>query len=113
MPVETARKLLPSGSIIGKTCNTLEQVKQAVAEDVHYVGLGPVYPTDTKKDASPAIGVRKIGTMLEILGGTSTKAVVIGKYSPIFLCRYCRQSAGPQGVSSPRTLSGFSLALDP
>ena len=45
MPVADARRLLPPGSIIGKTCNTVEEVKIAVQEGVDYVGIGPVWGT--------------------------------------------------------------------
>lgn len=78
MPVPIARALLPPGSIIGKTCNTPEHVRVAVAEGADYVGLGPVWGTKTKKVSSPVVGPKGIGEMLEVLDGTDVKAVAIG-----------------------------------
>jgi thiamine-phosphate diphosphorylase/hydroxyethylthiazole kinase len=44
MPVEMARKLLPPGTIIGLSCNTLEHAQKAVADGhVDYVGIGEGY----------------------------------------------------------------------
>lgn len=78
MPVSIARKLLPDGSIIGLSCNTSEHVRQAVASGVDYIGIGPVWNTQTKDLTSPVIGVRGIGEMLECLAGSNVKAVAIG-----------------------------------
>ena len=79
MPVQVARKLLPPNAIIGMTCNTVEHVKKAVEDGVDYVGLGPVWSTQTKKLTSPVVGVRGIGALLEVLDDTEVKAVAIGE----------------------------------
>lgn len=79
MSVEMARKLLPPGYIIGVSCNTVEDVKQAVHDRVDYIGIGAVWSTQTKNLTSPIVGVRGIGSMLEVLDGTDIKAVAIGK----------------------------------
>ena len=79
MSVEMARKLLPRGSIIGVSCNTVEHVKQAVHDKVDYIGIGAIWSTQTKKLTSPVVGVRGTGSMLEALDGTDIKAVAIGE----------------------------------
>ena len=48
MTVADARKLLPPGKIIGKTCRTVGEVEEAVEEKVDYLGIGPVWRTGTK-----------------------------------------------------------------
>lgn len=78
MPVDVARRLLPANTIIGMTCNTIEHVRKAVQDGVDYVGLGPVWATQTKKVAHPVVGVRGLGELLDTLGGTEVKAVAIG-----------------------------------
>ena len=78
MPVAIARQLLPPGTIIGMSCNTVEQVRRAVKDGVDYVGIGAVWATTTKKLTSPVIGVRGVGAMLEVLDDTNVKAVAIG-----------------------------------
>lgn len=79
MPVAEARKLLPPGSIIGVSCNTVAHVEQAVRDGVDYIGIGAVWGTQTKKLTNPIIGVRGVGPMLAALDRTDIKAVAIGE----------------------------------
>ena len=85
MPVDVARKLLPPNAIIGMTCNTKAHVEQAIKDRVDYVGLGPVWSTQTKNVTSPVVGVQGIGELLELLEsspeGRNVKAVSIGTRS--------------------------------
>lgn len=57
MPPERARGLLGDAIPIGLSTHTLAQVNEADAQDVDYLGFGPVYPTSTKKAAGPPRGV--------------------------------------------------------
>ena len=45
-----------------------------------YVGIGPAWKTQTKKNLSAIVGVRGLGDMLKELDGTQVKAVAIGEY---------------------------------
>ncbi|PFH53734.1 hypothetical protein AMATHDRAFT_136883 [Amanita thiersii Skay4041] len=87
MPVATARRLVPPGTVIGVSCNTVEQVRRAVSDGADYVGLGAVWATTTKKLTSPVVGVRGVGAMLEVLDGTRVKAVAIGGIKELNLLR--------------------------
>jgi thiamine-phosphate diphosphorylase/hydroxyethylthiazole kinase len=78
MSIALARRMLPKGSIIGVSCNNEEHVRAAVENGVDYIGIGAVWGTQTKQLTSPIIGVRGVGTMLEVLDGTRVKAVAIG-----------------------------------
>ncbi|EIN11870.1 HK-domain-containing protein [Punctularia strigosozonata HHB-11173 SS5] len=78
MPVAVARRLLQQGSIIGVSCNNVEQVRKAVQDGADYIGIGAVWGTQTKKLTNPIIGVRGVGEMLRELDGTTVKAVAIG-----------------------------------
>ncbi|THV05114.1 HK-domain-containing protein [Dendrothele bispora CBS 962.96] len=78
MPVSIARKLLPKDSIIGVSCNTIEELEMAIKDGADYVGIGAVYATQTKDLVKPLVGVRGVGSMLRLLDGTSIKAVAIG-----------------------------------
>ncbi len=51
IPVKYARKVLGNSKIIGLSASTLEQVKEALSEDINYIGHGAIYSTDTKPDA--------------------------------------------------------------
>jgi len=51
MPYLEVRRLLGLNKIIGLTIETPEQMKQANQWNVQYIGIGPVFPTQTKLDA--------------------------------------------------------------
>ncbi|KAF8629428.1 hypothetical protein AX15_003475 [Amanita polypyramis BW_CC] len=78
MPIAIARRLLPPGTVIGVSCNTVDQVKRAVEDGADYIGIGSIWKTVTKKLTNPVVGVRGVGEMLEVLDGTKVKAVAIG-----------------------------------
>lgn len=54
-----AREILGREKIIGLSCSNLEEARLAKAEGADYIGVGAVFPTDSKEDAD------KVG--LEIL----------------------------------------------
>lgn len=78
MPIDIARKLMPKGTIIGISCNTVDEVRRAKEAKADYVGLGAVWDTQTKKLTSSPIGVRGLGVMLDALDPSNIKAVAIG-----------------------------------
>ncbi len=50
MPYPLARKLMGNEAIIGLSVDTYEELLEAEAFDVDYLGIGPVFPTTTKTD---------------------------------------------------------------
>jgi len=57
LPVAAARAVLPPGALIGLSTHGAAQLRAAQHEPADYVGLGPVFPTTTKADADPALGL--------------------------------------------------------
>lgn len=57
MPVAEARALIGPDKILGLTVTTAEQMAAVNTELVDYIGCGPVFPTITKDDAPPPMGV--------------------------------------------------------
>jgi thiamine-phosphate pyrophosphorylase len=57
LDVETARRVMPPGSLIGFSPESMEQARQAVAAGADYLGVGPVFATATKGDAGAPIGL--------------------------------------------------------
>ncbi len=57
MPVPEARALIGPDKILGLTVTTPEQMAAVDTELVDYLGCGPVFPTITKDDAPPPMGV--------------------------------------------------------
>ncbi|RPD78212.1 Hydroxyethylthiazole kinase [Lentinus tigrinus ALCF2SS1-7] len=115
MPVEKARKLLPPNAIIGMTCNSVEHVRKAVQDGVDYVGLGPVWGTQTKKLTSPVVGVRGIGPLLDALEGTDVKAVSIAgiKWTNALHCMHGSVSLSGRSLDGLAVVSDIVASKDP
>ena len=78
MPAIKVREMLPAGAIIGVSANTVSEALAAVEDGADYIGIGPVWNTQTKKDAKNTIGVRGVGEIIHTLEGTNVKCVAIG-----------------------------------
>ena len=57
MPAAAARKLAGEAMVIGVSTHSSQQAKQAVKDGADYIGVGPIYPTRTKRDVCPAVGL--------------------------------------------------------
>jgi len=57
MNAEEARSILGNDYIIGRTCNTPEDISECNALPVNYIGLGPYSTTTTKNNLSQLLGV--------------------------------------------------------
>lgn len=69
-----ARKMLGEDKIIGVSAHNLEEAKKAESCGANYLGVGAVFPTSTKKDATPLTK-----EMLQaICEGVSIPVVAIG-----------------------------------
>jgi thiamine-phosphate pyrophosphorylase len=54
LPIATARQLLGSHRIIGRSTTSPEEMESAIADGADYIGVGPVYATPTKPDKAAA-----------------------------------------------------------
>ena len=62
LPPEIARFILGPTMIVGMSVHSIAQVCSSQGLPVDYLGFGPVYPTSTKQDANPAVGLRALKT---------------------------------------------------
>lgn len=53
-PISDARKITPSGFLIGLSTHSIEQGTLGIKSGADYLGVGPVYATPTKPDYIPA-----------------------------------------------------------
>jgi thiamine-phosphate pyrophosphorylase len=60
LPYSVARRLLGRKKIIGLTVHTLKQAIQAQRSGADYVGVSPVFTTNTKLDAGKPVGIELI-----------------------------------------------------
>lgn len=52
-----ARELFPD-KIIGLSVGSIEEYQESAVDEVDYIGVGPIFPTNSKDDAGRAIGVK-------------------------------------------------------
>ncbi len=79
MPVIMARQLLGNKKIIGLSVTNQNEALQANDLSVDYVGIGPVFATDTKKDAAAALGFDKAQQLIQV---SQHPSVLIGGLKP-------------------------------
>ncbi|MBU0952306.1 MAG: thiamine phosphate synthase [Elusimicrobia bacterium] len=53
--IKEARKIFKG--LIGLSTHSPEQARKAVEDGADYIGVGPIYPTKTKKSVCPAVGL--------------------------------------------------------
>jgi len=76
MGIASARNILGNEKIIGGTANTLQDVRQRIAEGCNYIGLGPYRFTKTKEKLSPILGLEGYERIMNALSAEE-KAVPI------------------------------------
>lgn len=57
LPVPEVRRLLGPDKIIGLSTHSPEQARAAVKAGADYIGVGPIYATQTKKDVCEPVGL--------------------------------------------------------
>jgi thiamine-phosphate pyrophosphorylase len=75
MSYRDARKIIGEKAILGISTHTVMQAERACALFPDYIGIGPVFPTPTKKVPDPVIGVEAMRAMLK---ASTVPAVAIG-----------------------------------
>src|SRR5919199_3111738 len=58
LPPEAARRLLGEGFVVGYSTHSLAQVEAAARLPLTYVAFGPVFPTRTKENPDPVVGLQ-------------------------------------------------------
>jgi len=61
--VVEARRILGPDQIIGFSTHNLEQALAASKLPADYIAVGPIFPTSTKLDAEPVVGLEKLATI--------------------------------------------------
>ena len=57
MPWRMARRLLGPDKIIGLSVESADQIEEANAADIDYIGISPVFATPTKKELTKGLGL--------------------------------------------------------
>lgn len=64
MDIASARGILGKEKIIGLSCHSLKQAKQAQNNGADYIGIGPVFSTPTKPEYNP-IGLKMLSAVMK------------------------------------------------
>jgi len=57
LPVDAARQICPSPQWVGVSTHNLEQLRAAADTSADYIAAGPIYPTATKENPDPVVGL--------------------------------------------------------
>jgi thiamine-phosphate pyrophosphorylase len=75
LPLTAARNVLGPEAVIGVTVHNVEEARAAERGGADYLGVSPIYPTQTKPDAGPPTG---LSLLKELRAATSLPIVAIG-----------------------------------
>ena len=100
LPAAEVRRLIGPHKLLGLSVSNPTELG-VVPEGVDYLGIGPVYPTGTKLDASPVTG---LDSFAELVAATPLPVVAIGginvnNCTPLF-------AAGARGVAVVSAMCG-------
>ncbi len=65
MPLPVVRQLVGEDMIIGVSTHTPEQAASALLHGANYIGVGPIYPTQTKKDVCEPVTLEYLDWIVE------------------------------------------------
>ncbi|MEO6392198.1 MAG: thiamine phosphate synthase [Pyrinomonadaceae bacterium] len=83
LPPDAARRLLGPFAVIGYSTHNLEQAVAAAAMPINYLAIGPIFPTGTKANPDPVVGLEGLRAVrralpqipLVAIGGITSKNV--------------------------------------
>ncbi len=68
LPVEDARRICGSTRWVGVSTHNLHQLREAAATSADYIAIGPIFPTSTKENPDPVVGLDFIRAARQITG---------------------------------------------
>ena len=75
LPVEDARRIVGHSRWVGVSTHNLDQLRQAAATSSDYIAIGPIFPTSTKENPDPVVGLDFVRAARRL---TSKPLVAIG-----------------------------------
>ena len=100
-----ARRLLGSGVLLGGTANSLAEARQVWQRPIDYLGVGPVYGTQSKANPAPVLGIDQLRA---ITSECPVPVIAIGSITAKRVAEVLE--AGAHGVA---VLSAITCAADP
>ncbi len=79
MPLIMAKDILKGSMIIGISVESLEDAIRAEKDGADYIGISPIFPTPTKSDTAPPLGLEGLKEISKVV---SLPKVAIGGLNP-------------------------------
>ena len=101
MPVADVRRLIGPDKWLGLSVTNAVQMAEVPYELGDYLGIGPVYPTGTKSDAAPVVGVSAFAELVaeSRLPVVGIGGIQVGNFLPLV-------QAGAKGVAVVSAICG-------
>ena len=99
--------------VVGVSTHSLDQAKSAAAGGADYIGFGPVFPTQSKSDADPVVG---LAALQDVAAAVAIPVVAIGGITLDNVAAVARAGASAAAViaavdgAADRTLAGRRIA---
>jgi len=103
LPLPAAREIMGKNKIIGITTTNNKQAEEAESQGADYIGLGPVFKTGSKKEASRPIGLEQLE---KIRKNIRIPILAIGGINPQNAARVL--SSGVNGIAVISAILGFA-----
>ena len=94
LPPAVVRRLIGPEKILGLSTHSVAQVQAVDTDIVDYIGIGPVFPTRSKADADPAIGLDGLAA---IVAAKPLPGVAIGGINTDNVARV--RAVNPDGIA--------------
>ena len=105
--VREIRKTLPAGMVLGVSVTNYIEALEMNATDADYLGVGPIFPTGSKDDAAPAIGIEEL---VRIRRDVNKPLVAIGGITRENIRRVIESGAAGAAVISAVTRAADMVA---
>ena len=67
LPPAMARKILSGEAIVGLSTHNLDQAREGDQYPVDYIAVGPIFPTSTKKNPDPVVGLEGLASIARVV----------------------------------------------
>jgi thiamine-phosphate pyrophosphorylase len=75
LPPTAARELLGESAIIGFSTHNVEQARAAALLPIDYLAIGPIFPTSSKDNPDPVVGLEGLRRVRQIIGHVPLVAI--------------------------------------